>query len=348
MLNNNNNEWIFREIEVEGFKYRLYNEEQCGVEFVLYLENSIKIHKLIEKYKYRLFYIKTSPKTNLEIKFDEKELNLESEDVKKIKFHQSNDLYFLYTNIFFELFYSFPYINNQNKYHFDLLILVQHDFDIKKISGHNFNLINVESCVEIKKDKVNFDFFKTLFESRSIINDWTVSNKESTTAFLDDKLSLANFIKNYNNGNSEFELEQYHNVNSFYYQKNFNQNLYVQMRFKYLCTNIWDFGRNYYIEKNKFGERLSYDDLYENIITFFTNFGELIDVKTLEKNNSGLLKVEGIQNYVCSMKENEHNIDIQSGSLSKEFVLNYSINVNNKEIRIKKNDKKTSINNIIV
>lgn len=332
---NENNIWKVKNIKYDNSKEiyncRLYNEYNTDANFALYNETTLKLYELIEKFNFKVYYFKTKSSTNLKIFLKKRScIDVLDNDVKKIKFFQANDLYYLYMNLFFEVLYFFPHIDNNNNYSYSFIVVVNQNFNIDKISKHNFNLVSILSFIELKKSDINFSFIEKIFESRTMINNNTYGEGEPWYKY-DDLPSEKEYFDFYGKEKLELNSEQIRNLERIKHNKLFNQNLYCQFYFKLLCTHIISFGREYHIEENKSGQTYARDDIYELNSMFFTNFHDIVDSKTAVTEDS-IVTIKGSDYYGTCIWDNTYDQYISFVELSKEFVLNNFIDFDNKKI----------------
>lgn len=235
-------------------------------------------------------------------------------------------------NMFFEVLYLFPKINSNNNYSYNMLITTQPNFDINKVTGHNFNLCKLDKFREILKEEINFNFIENLFNARTYINNCTHELNEFKYDLSSLKLNEDEYIKKYNNGSEEINYGHYKNIESMHFDKNFNQNFYCSTNFKLLCTHIISLDKEYYIEVNKFGETYMYFNNYQMDGVFFTNFFDLADAVSVINEND-ILIVSDLGNCGTSLSENFHEQSIMSIRCSKEFIFNNFIDFSNKKKR---------------
>jgi len=332
---NENNIWKVKNIKYDNSKEiydcRLYNEYNTDANFALYNETTLKLHELIEKFNFKVYYFKTKPSTNLKISLKKRNcIDVLDKDVKKIKFLQSNDFYYLYMNLFFEVFYFFPHIDSNNNYSYNFIVVVNQNFNIDKISKHNFNLVNIINFIELKKSDINFSFIEEIFENRTIIYNNTCDEGELWYSY-DDLPSEKEYFDFYGKEKLNLNFEQITNLKRIKHNRFFNQNLYCQFYFKLLCTHIISFGGEHYIEENKSGKTYARDDIYELNSMFFTNFHDIVDSKTVSIEDA-IVTIKGSDYYGTCIWDNIYDQYISSVELSKEFVLNGFINFDNKKI----------------
>lgn len=289
------------------------------------------MHELIEKFNFKAYYFKTKPSTNLKFFLKKRNcIDALDKDVRKIKFLQSNDLYYLYMNLFFEVLYFFPHIDNNNNYSYNFIVVVNQNFNIDKISKHNFNLVNILNFIELKKSDINFSFVEKIFENKTIIYNNTCDEGELWYEYnnLPNEKEYFDFF-----GKEKLELnfEQIKNLERIKFNKFFNQNLYCHFYFKLLCTHIISFGSEHYIEENKSGQTYARNDIYELNSMFFTNFHNIVDSKTaFIEDNITIIKESDY--YGTCILDNIYDQYISFAEFSKEFVLNGFINFDNKKI----------------
>jgi hypothetical protein len=92
-----------------------------------------------------------------------------TDNLKKLRDLQSQDLLYFYDNLICEMFCIFSEITDNN-YHYNLLIAVKNDFDLDSILKKKFNLIEIVTINQILKKDVNYDYIKILFDFDKLYN----------------------------------------------------------------------------------------------------------------------------------------------------------------------------------
>ena len=136
----------------ENVYQRFYNEVETNSYEILYSETQIKLIELVEKYDFKIFYINCKPKSKLKLFFGKSEyVSLNNKEVMLTKKMLSEDLYYLYKNKLFEVIYTIPKINEQDNYYFNMLLVVNNNFDLNLLYNYNFNIIKINSVQQILK-----------------------------------------------------------------------------------------------------------------------------------------------------------------------------------------------------
>lgn len=275
-----------------NYPFRFYDDSVLDDD-IFFSELQVNIIKILEKYNYKLFFFNCSPKTNLIIKFrnskytilnntiitpkaefwnlSDKTVDLDFEDVIKIKKLLSEDMYYLYENQLFEVICKLPKINTQNNYYFDILLVVNHNFNLNSVLDHNFNLINIDSVNTVNINDVTHNWIKNKFIKNTVFNNWSLINEKISYNYKNSELKFDDFLKNYNINFPENVKEEYKNINSLFFIKNFNQNEYVKFCFKLLDAQIWSFDRKFIKLKNDFGFNYTYIEDYNFNSIFLTS-----------------------------------------------------------------------------
>lgn len=324
----------------EGKHRRLYDEFTTDSFTALYSETQIKLIEMIEKYKFKIFYISTKPKSNLVISFKRPEyVNLNDNSVINIKKLLSEDIYYFYENKLFEIIYTFPKLNKNNNYSFNILLVVNDSFNLNSLYNYNFNLIEIYNIQPIKVEIISYDWVKNIFEKRNFFHNRARINDEDYIknyySLKETNLSVDDFIKNYNNNNEDFDWKKYRNMASIISCKNFNQNLYVKNSFMFLDTQIWSFDREYFKIKNSLGITIDYLEIYNVNAPFITNFAEIIGCKSINSNSLKSDTPQIIAEYCtyCCLSDNYYDQCIASHGLNKSSIKTGFADLSNLELK---------------
>lgn len=318
--------------------------------FILYNETYLKWLELIEKYNFKIFYFKTSPKSNLKLSFiDLKPKNIYSieynwkeneknyregldkdcKEVNNIKELQLYDLNYLYKIIIPEIFYIFPNVNKDNTYNFNFVIIVNENFNADNFSKTNFNLINIESFEELTELNITFEKVKTIFETRFILDNNITSFKGT---YKLPGISYKEYIKAYkNNDKSLADMDELRFLDGNYMYKNFNQDLYLKDYFKLLCTQIWSLDEFYTKSVTNFGLKINKKNIYNvdsNILLKNRLEGSIIG----KDKETGKLNIQKIEYDGFILSDCFIDLDLTGGLINKEYAKNGFIDFNNLKI----------------
>lgn len=315
----------YKNIIYENKNWRLYDENTTDSYTALYSETQIKLIELIEKHDFKVFYFNCMPKTELKINFKKSEwVDLDDNNVMLVKKMLSEDLYYLYKNQLFEVIYTFPKLNNKNYYYFDMLIIVNKNFDLNFLYNYNFNLISINSVQQIPKENIIYEWVEKKFNNRQIFHNNSPHHDESYINNYYDlykvDLSYENFVKNNNIKNDKWEWDEYKNASSLHFYKNFNQNLYVKNCFMLLDMQIWSFDKQYVKINNDFGYFITDWERYDINSGFVTNFIELAGGSYVNIDAEKNIEIKKEYYTYCSLRDNFDDQYIMEGSLDKKAV----------------------------
>ena len=321
----------------EEKNWRLYNELTTTSLDALYSETQIKLIELIEKYDFKIFYFNCKPATNNKLIINNKFINLDSEDVNKIKINQTEDFYYIYKNKICEVFYSFLKLDNKNNYYFDFMLVVNKNFNLNDIYNYRFKSIKIESVKEILINDLTFELIQNIFEKRVItINNCGPSHDKEYYNLREVGYGFDNFMKEFKNNSLDFDYNEYLNFNSFHFFKKFDQERCAKGCFKLLCSQIWTVDRVFFKEKNKYGLRIDYTETYNINTAFLTNFAELVNCVSIDLSKKDELVKEVYYTYSC-LRDNFRNQGILEVGFHKEYMDNKKPDFNNLII-IEKNE----------
>lgn len=170
----NNNQHYIDTYNYDNTLYRVYDSEVHSSENIFWNEINFFLKDLVEK-KLKLFLINTTykQKNNFlqeDLEFFKKHWRYSgdnrpklTDNLKKLRYLQSQDLLYFYDNLVCEMFCILSKITDSN-YHYDLLIAVKPDFDVNSFYKFQFNLINIVSVNQIYEKDISYDFMKILFD----------------------------------------------------------------------------------------------------------------------------------------------------------------------------------------
>jgi len=125
----------------------------------------------------KMYYINNSPKHSIEYTqecFDffknyknDSENTIMPENIKKLRELQMNDLLYFYDNLILESFWIQSEIKN-NKYYYNMIILVKKDFNLENFLKINFNTINIESITPIFYNNITYSYIQQLFDFKKL------------------------------------------------------------------------------------------------------------------------------------------------------------------------------------
>lgn len=330
----------YKNVFYENKNLRLYDENCTNSYDSLFSETQIKLIELIETFNFKIFYFTCKPATENKLIINDGYIDLMGNDIKKIKSNQSEDFFYFYKNKICEVFYSFVKLDDNNNYYFDFMLVVNQNFDLNSVYNYNFKSIKIKSIKEVYLNEISFEWVQYIFEKRVVTyNNSTPIPNESHYNLSNLNYGLKNYENNIKMGSSNFDYEEYTNFNSFYYYKQFDQNRSVIELFSLLSSQIWSMDRFFYKEKNKYGLRISYYELYNLNSPFLTNFAELAGGFSVNFNNNGDNKINfNKMDYTyCSLSDNTIDQGIILISYSPIYLNNKKIDFDNLEI-INKNE----------
>lgn len=308
----------------ESYWRRLYDENKTDSITCLYSEIQIKLIELSKKFNLSVYYIECSPKTSYKVSFISTDyVDIKCEDVKTIKSLLSKDFYFLYSEQLFEMIIKVPILNKNNNYYYDLILVIDSNFDINKFYIYKFNIINIKNIIKIESKNISFDFVKNIISKRTLFNNWAPLFDNDRYKF--DEMSDLYYIKHYCGGDeSKYDITEKLNISSFFLYKTWNQNLYVKNLSKLLDMKVWSFDRIYIKEINSKGCCISYISKYDTTFSFITNFAELVGCITaqVKKNTNNDINIE-LKNNTCTYScliDNQDNHMIGYDSFDRKLV----------------------------
>ena len=326
----------YKNVWYEGKSWRLYNENTTTSLDALYSEIQIKLIELVEKYNFKIFYFTCQPATFNKLNVDSNGfIDLETENVKKIKENQSKDFYFLYKNQICEVFYSFLKLDKNKNYYFDFMVVVNDNFKLNDLYLHKFKTVKIINVSEINLKDITFDFIQSIYKKRIFtVNNCAPINDKNFYNLNELEYDYKDFSNNYKNGSMDFDYEEYANYNSFYFYSKYNQDLYAKNLFKLLSSQIWSLDSYFYKEKNKYGLRLTYKEKYDLNSSFLTNFAELVGCINVELKNDNVILNHEYYSYSC-LSDNISDQSLILTSFNIEYLQNKKINFNNLKIENK-------------
>jgi len=190
----------------------------------------------------KIFYLKSSSKHVFSLtKFDliylsdlfarrEEDLKFVfSENIKKIKFAQKNDLFFItnLNNLYFVCL--IPKLTDNDLFYFELIIGVKPGFDINQFNNWSLQSINIKSILELNSFNLNENLLKNIFcFEKNKFRDYSINEVE-------DEIYSKHFSKPLNDINTKLTKK--------------GRRFYKKFIFKHICCHFYWLG-GYYQFKN--------------------------------------------------------------------------------------------------
>lgn len=139
-------------------------------EILFHFKNQLKLNT-------KIFYLKCSTKHNfqlnqfdldyLSILFKRREENLNfifSDNIKKIKCSQRNDLFFLTNLKNLDFICLLPKLDSKNFFYFELILGVSKNFNIFQFYDWNLQSVAIDNFIELNNFNLNYEQIKTIFD----------------------------------------------------------------------------------------------------------------------------------------------------------------------------------------
>jgi hypothetical protein len=157
---------------------RVYNEKISSYdmffsEIALHLSNHIGLN-------YKIYYLNCKSKhdfslNDCELKYlytedtrrNESLYYYFSENIKKIKYFQRSDLFFLTSLKNLDLLILIPKLDENNKYYFNLILGIKSEFDINQFYNINFQSIILNSVIELNNFNLCENYMSKIFDIKN-------------------------------------------------------------------------------------------------------------------------------------------------------------------------------------
>lgn len=165
-------DWIHQNVVINNKKWRLYDHNKYGCEHIFQNEMGQFFEYMVNQ-DLKIFYVKCSPKHDIKytdecfyffkIKRNNSNDATMPENLKKLRELQCSDLMYFYKNLILESFHIFSKIEN-DKYFYDIIIIVKNNFDINKFYKINFNIITIETITPIFYQNITYNYMQKIFD----------------------------------------------------------------------------------------------------------------------------------------------------------------------------------------
>ena len=159
---------------------RLYNEALYGSDSALYSEFEVFFNNLSNN-NVSFYLLNNSPNTNIILNQDDfnylnqsreqrdnnKMVNY-SQNINLIKNNQLQDFWKIYNINGLEIWFVLPYLTEDNKYYYNLLIGLNNNGNIDDFLNLNLNLVKINSF-EYINNKISYEFFKSIFNFENFL-----------------------------------------------------------------------------------------------------------------------------------------------------------------------------------
>lgn len=282
---------------------RLHHENKCGGEHTFPIEMYFLFQNAF-KFNYKVYYLSCTPnhniiipesdliflKTSITIDEDYKiKQHIFLNETLKIKNLQYKDLLCLYdisvNNGQINAIYTIPSLKN-NLYCFDIFLITNNDFELKKLLDLNFNIIKINSVIQYYKNTLNIELMQKKYDLLNLqFKDYLVpfDDMKKTEPYdffsLPEKIDLDNFYEKF------FSFEEKNpNLDSSHFDKHFefladklskkedellDLTLFKKLHMSKLCMHFYVFNENIL-----------------NDTIFFTNFNQLIGGVSIKSENN--------------------------------------------------------------